>query len=92
MAYIKDPATQDDAINIMAARVGLTPGQYKPLLAGTHLLDVAAAQAVFVKADGLSSLYGSSKVVDDFNVSNHVYSQPQRIDSYIYPSLTLAQP
>lgn len=92
VAYIRDPKTQDDAVNIMAARVGLTPAQYKPLLAGTHLLDVAEAKTVFVKADGLSSLYGSSKMVDDFNVSNHVYKQAQNVDSYIYPSLTLAQP
>ena len=59
--YINDPKTQDEAVNIMAARVGLTPVQYKPLLAGTHLLDVAEAKTVFVKADGLRSLYGSSK-------------------------------
>jgi NitT/TauT family transport system substrate-binding protein len=47
---------------------------------------------VFVKADGLASLYGSSKIVDDFNVKNSVYKQAQNIDGYIYPSLTMAQP
>src|SRR6202050_3994012 len=46
--YINDPATQPDAVNIMAARVGLTPAQYLPLLAGTHLLDVAAGHKVCV--------------------------------------------
>jgi NitT/TauT family transport system substrate-binding protein len=76
----------------MAARVGLTPAQYKPLLAGTHLLDAAEAKKVFTKADGLASLYGSSKIVDEFNVNNNVYKQAQNVDSYIYPSLTLAQP
>jgi NitT/TauT family transport system substrate-binding protein len=90
--YIADPKTQDDAVSIMAARVGLTPAQYKPLLAGTHLLDITEAKTVFAKADGLASLYGSSKVVDEFNVKNNVYKQPQNIDSYIYPALTLAQP
>ena len=92
VTYVNDPKTQDDAINIMAARVGLTPAQYKPLLAGTHLLDVAEAKKVFVKADGLASLYGSSRIVDDFNVKNNVYKQAQNIDGYIYPSLTMAQP
>jgi NitT/TauT family transport system substrate-binding protein len=92
VTYINDPKTQDDAISIMAARVGLTAAQYKPLLAGTHLLDVAEAKKVFTKADGLASLYGPSKIVDDFNVSNNVYKQPQNIDGYIYPSLTMAQP
>jgi NitT/TauT family transport system substrate-binding protein len=90
--YINDPKTQEDAVNIMAARVGLTPAQYKPLLAGTHLLDVAEGKKVFTKADGLGSLYGSSKIVDEFNVSNNVYKQAQNIDGYIYPALTLAQP
>jgi NitT/TauT family transport system substrate-binding protein len=90
--YINDAHTQDDAISIMSARVGLTPAQYKPLLAGTHLLDIAEAKKVFVKADGLDSLYGSSKIVDEFNVRNNVYKQPQNIDGYIYPALTLTQP
>src|ERR1700689_2464106 len=62
--YINDPQTQDDAISIMSARVGLTPAQYKPLLAGTHLLNIAEAKKVFVKADGMDSLYGSSKIVE----------------------------
>ena len=90
--YINDPQTQDDAISIMSARVGLTPAQYKPLLAGTHLLDIAEAKKVFVKADGLGSLYGSSKIVDDFNVRNNVYKTPQGIDAYIYSALTISQP
>jgi NitT/TauT family transport system substrate-binding protein len=90
--YINDPKTQDEAVNIMAARVGLTPVQYKPLLAGTHLLDVAEAKTVFVNADGLGSLYGSSKIVDAFNVNNSVYKQAQNVDAYIYPSLTMTQP
>jgi NitT/TauT family transport system substrate-binding protein len=90
--YINDPATQDDAVNILSSRVGLTPAQYKPLLAGTHLLDVAEAKKIFVKAEGLGSLYGSSSIVDDFNVKNNVYKQPQNIDAYIYPALTMAQP
>jgi len=89
--YINDPATQDDAVKIMAARVGLTPAAYKPLLKGTHLIDVAEAKKVYMKADGLGSLYGSSKIADDFNVKNDVYKTAQNIDSYIDPSLTAAQ-
>jgi NitT/TauT family transport system substrate-binding protein len=85
--YINDPKTQDDAVKIMAARSGLEPAAYKPILAGTHLLDGAAGKEVFKKADGLDSLYGSTKVADEFNVKNGVYKQPQDIDSYIDPSL-----
>ena len=89
--YIDDPKTQDDALKIMAARVDLTPDAYKPLLKGTHLIDVAETKKVFKKADGLASLYGSSRNADQFNVANDVYKQAQDIDSYIDPSLTSAQ-
>jgi NitT/TauT family transport system substrate-binding protein len=91
VAYINDPATQDDALKIMSARVGLTPAQYKPLLKGTKLLDIAEAKKVFEKGDGFSSLYGSSQIADDFNVKNGVYKQKQDVASYIDPSLTEAQ-
>lgn len=92
VSYVNDPKTQDDAVQIMAQRVGVTPAQYKQLLAGTHLIDVAEAKKVLVKADGLSSLYGSTQIADNFNVHNAVYKQPQKVDGYIEPSLTLSQP
>jgi NitT/TauT family transport system substrate-binding protein len=89
--YIDDPKTQDDAVKIMAAKSGLPPAEYKPLLKGTHLIDVAEAKKVYKKGDGLTSLYGSSKIADDFNVKNTVYKESQDINSYIDPSLTNAQ-
>jgi NitT/TauT family transport system substrate-binding protein len=89
--YINDPGTQDDAVKIMAARVDLTPEVYKPLLEGTHLIDVAEGKKTFKKAEGLTSLYGSSKIADEFNVANDVYKKAQDINSYIDPSLTNAQ-
>jgi NitT/TauT family transport system substrate-binding protein len=88
--YIDDPKTQDDAVKIMAARVGLPPEEYKPLLKGTKLIDVAEGKKTFKKGEGLSSLYGSSKIADDFNVKNEVYKQAQDVESYIDPSLTNA--
>jgi NitT/TauT family transport system substrate-binding protein len=92
VSYINDPKTQDDAVLIMSARVGLTPEKYQLLLAGTHLISVAEGKKIFVRADGLGSLYGSTQNADDFNVHNAVYKQPQKIDGYIEPSLTAAQP
>jgi NitT/TauT family transport system substrate-binding protein len=86
--YINDPKTQDDAVKILAARVGLEPEVYKPLLKGTHLIDVAEGKKTLKKADGLSSLYGSSTIANDFNVKNDVYKDSQDVDSYIDPSLT----
>jgi NitT/TauT family transport system substrate-binding protein len=89
--YIQDPATQGDAIKIMAARLEIEPDAFKPLLEGTHLIDVAEAKKVFKKAEGLGSLYGSTRNADRFNVDNEVYKKHQTIDSYIDPSLTEAQ-
>ena len=87
--YIKDPKTYDDAIKIMASRVGLEPEEYKTFVKGTKILTLEEAKTFFKKGDGFKSLYGSTKISDDFNVANKVYSKPQDVDSYIDPSLTL---
>lgn len=88
VSYINDPKTQDDAVKIMSGRVGVTPEEYKPLLGGTKLLSLTEAKKIMAKADGFGSLYGSSKIADDFNVKYEVYKEAQDIDSYIDPSLT----
>jgi NitT/TauT family transport system substrate-binding protein len=88
VAYINDPKTTDDALKILSGRVGLKPEEYKPFLGGTKLQTLAEGKKIFEKADGFKSLYGSSKIVDDFNVKNDVYKEKQDIDSYIDPSLT----
>jgi NitT/TauT family transport system substrate-binding protein len=84
--YINDPKTQPDALKSMSARVGLTPAAYKPLLKGTFLLDLKANLKVFKKGEGLTSMYGSTKISDDFNVANAVYKKAQDVDGYIDPS------
>ena len=88
--YINDPKTQDDAVSIMAKRVGLTAAQYKPLLKGTHLIDLTEGKKIYKKADGFGSLYGSSKIADNFNVKYGVYKKAQDINAYIDPSVTEA--
>ncbi len=89
--YINDPKTQPDAVKIMAARVGISPAAYLPLLKGTHLLSLADGKKAYVKAPGFGSIYGSSRVADDFNVANGVYKAHQDVDSYIDPSFTNAK-
>ncbi len=86
VAYINDPKTQPDAVKIMAARVGIKPEAYLPLLKGTKLLTLEEGKAIFVKADGFKSLYGSSKIADDFNVKYGVYKKPQDLSKAIDPS------
>ena len=91
VSYIKDPATQEEAISIMAARVGVTPDEYKPFLSGTKILELDEAKGFYAKGDGFKSLYGSSKIADDFNLKYEVYKDTQDIDAYIDPSLTMAK-
>jgi len=58
-------------------------------LDGTKILSLDEAKAVLKKGDGMGSLYGSSKIADDFNVKYEVYAEQQAVDSYIDPSITL---
>lgn len=88
VAYIKDPKTVDDAVKIMSARVGISPAEYKPLLDGTKILTLSEAGTHSAKGEGFKSIYGSTKISDDFNVANKVYEKPQDVDSYINLSLT----
>ena len=90
VAYLKDEKTRDEAISIMAARVGLTPEEYKGFIDGTNIMSIKEAMAFAKKADGFKSIYGSSKIADDFNVANDVYKDAQPIDSYIDMSLMKA--
>ena len=87
--YILDPATAADAISIMAARVGLPPDQYAPLLAGTKLLTLEEAKGYFQQTEGFDSLVGSSRISDEFNRRYDVYREPQNLDAYIDASFTL---
>jgi NitT/TauT family transport system substrate-binding protein len=86
--YFYDPATREDAIKIMAARVGLSPAEYKTFVDGTKILTLEEAKSYLKKGDGFGSLYGSTRISDDFNVANQVYEKPEDVDSYIDPSLT----
>src|SRR5262249_55016571 len=42
--YLKDPKTMDDAVKIMAAKVGADPAEYAKNIPGTHFLTVAEAK------------------------------------------------
>lgn len=86
--YLNDQKTHADAVKIMASRVGLSPEEYESFVNGTKILTKAEAKKHFAKGDGFASLYGSTKIADDFNVANDVYKDPQDIGSYIDASIT----
>jgi NitT/TauT family transport system substrate-binding protein len=88
--YIQNEKTQPDALKIMSARVGLKPEEYKPLLGGTFLLDLSGNLKALEEGPGLDSVYGSSAMVDKFNVSKGVYKEAQDVKAYLDPSLVKA--
>ncbi|MDB5957739.1 ABC transporter substrate-binding protein [Ramlibacter sp.] len=88
VSYINDPKTQGDAVRIMAARSGVTPAEYLPLLKGTRLLTLEEGAKAYQKGSDYKSLYGSTEIANTFNWYNKVYSFSQKVDTYIDPSLT----
>ncbi len=86
--YLKDEDNLDECLEIMAARVNLTPAEYEPFLEGTYILKLDEALERWEKGEGLGSVYGSSVISDEFNVKYEVYEKPADIDKYFDPSLT----
>ena len=86
--YLGDPANLDEALKILAARDNVKPEEYEPFFKGTHILPLKEALHHWKKGTDLDSLYGSTKNVDDFNVSNGVYKQHVDFQGYLDPSLT----
>jgi NitT/TauT family transport system substrate-binding protein len=85
--YLKDPKTRDDAIKIMAAKVGAPVEEYSKNVPGTHFLTLAEAKAAMKKGDGLDSIYGSLANGDKFNMDNKVYKESQKAEDYVAPSI-----
>ncbi len=85
--YLKDPATTDDAVKIMAAKVGAKPEDYAKNIPGTHFLTLEEAKAAYKKGTGLDSIYGSMAIGNKFNLDNKVYKVSQKPESYLVPSV-----
>jgi len=86
--YLKKEENLDDALKILAGRVNLKPEEYEPFLKGTYILSLDEALKRWEKADGLSSVYGSTKNVNEFNLKFGVYKDTQDPEKYLDPSLT----
>jgi NitT/TauT family transport system substrate-binding protein len=86
--FVNDPKNLDEAAKIMGARVRLSPDEYKAIMKGTHIMPLEEGKKHWAKADGLTSIYGSNKIVDEFNVKNTVYKAPEKVDEYLDPSIT----
>lgn len=85
--YMMDPKTKDDAVKIMAAKVGAKPEEYAENVPGTHFMTLSEAKAAYKKGKGLDSLYGSIAVGNQFNIDNKVYKVSQKAEDYVAPSI-----
>jgi NitT/TauT family transport system substrate-binding protein len=88
--YLADEANMDDALKILSARVSLEPEEYEPFFKGTKILTLEQALTFWAEGEGLGSVYGSTEIVDDFNVKFEVYEEPLDTGKYLDPSLTKA--
>ena len=89
VAFMKDEDNLDEVLGILASRVSVTPEEYEPFLDGTYILTGEEVKPIWEKADGLKSVYGSSKISDEFNVTYKVYEKPMDIEKFLDPSITL---
>ena len=89
VAYLMDPKTHDDAIRIMAAKVGADPAEYAKNIPGTHFLTIPEAKACLKKSDDMLSIYGSMKLSDKFYLANGVYKNSQDPSDYVVPGVIM---
>ncbi len=87
--FVKDTKNLAEATKIMGARVGLKPEEYAALMKGTFFLDKKGNIEHFKTGKDLKSVYGSSAIVDKFNMDNKVYKQAQEVKSYLDPSIVM---
>ncbi|HXA14766.1 MAG TPA: ABC transporter substrate-binding protein [Opitutaceae bacterium] len=93
VAYLKDPATRDDAIKIMAAKVQQKPEDYAKNVPGTHFETLAEAKANYKGDAGAAiNLHDSMALSDKFSLDNAVYKVSQKPEDYISSSIVLALP
>ena len=87
--YIYDEDHFDEALAILAKRVSLKPEEYEPFFDGTYILPLDEVIKRWEVGDALESIYGSSEVVNQFNVEYGVYDELLDVAKYLDPSLTL---
>ena len=85
--YLADDDNFDEALQILSNRVQVTPEEYEALFFGTKILSLEEALKAWENGTGLDSVYGSTRLVDGFNVANGVYDEPLDIEAYLDPSL-----
>jgi NitT/TauT family transport system substrate-binding protein len=84
--YLMNPSNFDEALRILSARVNVSPAEYEPFFRGTKILTLEQSLNRWEDKEGLKSLYGSTRIVNQFNVANGVYDEPLNVEAYLDPS------
>lgn len=93
VAYLMNPATREDAIRIMAAKVQQKPEDYAKNVPGTHFMTLAEAKADYLgNAGPAMNLHDSIVLCDQYSLANGVYKASQKPSDYIAPGITLSLP
>ncbi|HVW22749.1 MAG TPA: ABC transporter substrate-binding protein [Opitutaceae bacterium] len=93
VAYLMDPATRDDAIKIMAAKVGQDPAVYAKYVPGTHFETLAEAKADYAgDAGGAMNIHDSLAKSDRVLLEIGAYKNSQKPEDYIYSGIVKALP
>ena len=87
VAFVSDPGSRAEAARIMSQKAQMTPERYEKLMKGTQFLDLAENRKRFQQTPGFETVYGSSEIVDQFNVANRVYREAVKAAPYFDPSL-----
>lgn len=93
VAYLKDPATRDDAIKIMSAKVQQKADDYAKNIPGTHFETLAEAKANYKGNGGAAmNLHDCIVLSDKFSLDNAVYKVSQKPEDYISSGIVLGLP
>lgn len=89
-AFAADPANKPELLRIGAARLGITPEKFEPMLDGVKVFSLKESIEAFKDKGGedLTSVHGSSRYTDAFNVKYEVYAKPEYSPSYFDSSFT----
>ena len=85
--FVNDTKNIDEAAKIMGARVGQSGDDYKKLMKGTAFLGLDGNLKGWKKAESLDSVFGSSKITDEFFTKNKMYKAAVKYEDYLDPSL-----
>jgi NitT/TauT family transport system substrate-binding protein len=81
--FMNDPANKQEVLEILSARVQIKPEEYEQFLQGTRILTLAENKERFKDAEGLDSVVGSSRIVNDFNVAQDIYKAKEKVEDYL---------